>query len=435
MSRGACPSLHAPMPSGDGLLVRMSLRSTLSLETFDELCAAARRHGNGVMEITARGNLQIRGLTPRSAEEFAADVMALGIAPPAGVPITISPLAGLEGSDTIDVTPLAGRLAEAAGASTLGPKVAIVLDDGGNLHLDAVSADVRLVWSEACWHVALAGDAAGAAGLGAIAQDAAFDTVTRLLAVIAARGPNARARTVISTEGLAPFRDAVGDLLFAACAPPRRTPCEPLGLHALRAGKAAQGLGLPFGHGRSTALQALMRAAQRAGSGGLRLAPGRALLLLLDAPEEADAVREAAADLGLIVCADDPRRAIVACPGAPACASGEMPARDLAATLAAAAAPLLRSSVRLHLSGCPKGCAHPLPAALTVVGRKGACGLVFDGTAREPPAAVITPQALTALLADLAGQTQPHQSAMEPGGLAPLAAAVDALRHQQVRHG
>jgi len=41
MSRGACPSLHAPMPSGDGLLVRMTLRSTLSLETFT---SCARRH-------------------------------------------------------------------------------------------------------------------------------------------------------------------------------------------------------------------------------------------------------------------------------------------------------------------------------------------------------------------------------------------------------
>jgi precorrin-3B synthase len=433
MSRGACPSLHAPMPSGDGLLVRMTLRSTLSLETFAALCAAARRHGNGVMEITARGNVQIRGLTRRSAEEFATDVTALGIAPPAGVPITISPLAGLEGGETIDVTPLAERLAEAAGASALGPKVSIVLDGGGSLHLEAVSADVRLVWSEAGWHVALAGDAAGAAGLGAVAQDAAFDTVMRLLAVIAARGPNARARTVMSTEGLAAFREAVGDLLFAASAPPRRAPSEPLGLHALRAGKAAQGLGLPFGHGLSTALQALMTAARRAGSTGLRLAPGRALLVLLDAPDQADAVREAARDLGLIVRAGDPRRAIVACPGAPACASGEIPTRDLAATIAAAAAPLLAGAVRLHLSGCPKGCAHPLPAALTVVGREGACGLVFDGTAREPPAAVITPQALTGLLADLAGQTRPHQSVID--GRARLAAAIGALRHQQVRHG
>jgi precorrin-3B synthase len=438
MTRGACPSLHAPMPSGDGLLVRMTIRSTLSLETFEELCELARRYGNGVMEITARGNLQIRGLTPRFADAFVADITALGIVAPEGVPITISPLAGLEGAGTIDVVPLAERIAKAAGATgatVLGPKVSVVLDGGGQLHLDAVFADVRLIWGEAGWHVALAGDATHAAGLGAIARGAAMDAVMRLLAVIAARGPNARARTVISAEGLAPFRRAVRDLLFEACAPPRRAPSEPLGLHSLRGAKAAQGLGLPFGHGLSSGLKTLMTAARRAGSTGLRLAPGRALLVLLDAPTQADVVCEAARDLGLIVRADDPRRAIVACPGAPACASGEMATRDLAATIAAAAAPLLDGSIRVHLSGCPKGCAHPLPATLTVVGREGACGLVFDGSAQEPPAAVITSQALTTLLADLAGQNRPPPTAVGQGSAARLAAAIGALRHQQARHG
>ena len=435
MTRGACPSLHAPLPSGDGLLVRMSVRSTLSLTAFAELCDAAHRHGNGVMEITARGSLQIRGLTARSADAFAADVMALGIGPPAGVPITISPLAGLEGDGTIDVTPLARAIADAAGGIALGPKVSVVLEGGGELHLDAVGADVRLRWGGACWHVAVAGDAAHAAAVGAIAPGAAVDAVVRLLTVIAARGPNARARPVIAAEGLAPFRAAVDDLLFAASAPPWRPPSEPIGLHGLRAGKAAQGLGLPFGHGPSTGLRTLMAAARRAGSTGLRLAPGRALLVLLDAAEQAEAVRAAARDLGLIVRADDPRRAIVACPGAPACASGEMAARDLAAAVAAAAAAQFDGSVRLHLSGCRKGCAHPLPAALTVVGRAGACGLVFDGSAREPPAAVMTPQALMALLAHSAGQIGPHPTAFESGDAQRFAAAIDALRHRQVRHG
>jgi precorrin-3B synthase len=429
MSRGACPSLHAPMPSGDGWLVRMTIRSTLPLETFAGLCDAARRHGNGVMEITARGNLQIRGLTPGSAEAFAADVIALGIAPGSGVPITISPLTGLEGDGTIDVTPLADQIAQAARTLALGPKASIVLDGGGDLHLDAVSADVRLNWGEACWHVALAGDAAHATRLGAIAPGAAVETVTQLLTVMAARGPH-RARTVIATGDLASFRDAVHELVFEASILPPRAPSEPIGLHALRAGRAALGLGLPFGHGLSTALMALTTAAQRAGATGLRLAPGRALLVLLDAPGQAAAVREAATDAGLIVRADDSRRAIAACPGAPACASGEMAARDLADTIAAVAAPLLKGSVRVHLSGCPKGCAQPLPAALTVVGRAGACGVVFDGTAQDPPTAVLTPQALTALLADLADQSRQQQMP-----LARLAAAIDALRQQQARHG
>jgi len=60
---------------------------------------------------------------------------------------------------------------------------------------------------------------------------------------------------------------------------------------------------------------------------------------------------------------------------------------------------------------------------------------VFDGSAQESPAAAITPQALTALLSELAGQTRTQQTAMEQGGAARLAAAIGVLRHLQARHG
>ena len=52
------------MPTGDGLLVRMLPIGTIALEDFGTLCVAAREHGNGVIEITARGSIQVR---PRRA--------------------------------------------------------------------------------------------------------------------------------------------------------------------------------------------------------------------------------------------------------------------------------------------------------------------------------------------------------------------------------
>ena len=59
--RGACPGLSAPMPTGDGLLVRLLPIGTISLDAFTVLGAAARAHGNGVIEITARGSIQSAG--------------------------------------------------------------------------------------------------------------------------------------------------------------------------------------------------------------------------------------------------------------------------------------------------------------------------------------------------------------------------------------
>ena len=58
LARGACPCLAEPMETGDGLLARIVPTGLIPIDAFAALCAAARTHGNGQMEITARGSLQ-----------------------------------------------------------------------------------------------------------------------------------------------------------------------------------------------------------------------------------------------------------------------------------------------------------------------------------------------------------------------------------------
>ena len=70
--RGTCPALSTPMPTGDGWLVRLLPIGTIGLDAFAALCDAAQAHGNGVVEVTGRGSIQVRGLTPDSAPRFAA---------------------------------------------------------------------------------------------------------------------------------------------------------------------------------------------------------------------------------------------------------------------------------------------------------------------------------------------------------------------------
>src|SRR5262245_66006804 len=79
--------------------------------------------------------------------------------------------------------------------------------------------------------------------------------------------------------------------------------------------------------------------------------------------------------------ADDPLRRVVACTGAPMCPEALAETRELATTLA----PYIAPEVRLHVSGCAKGCAHPATAAITLVGTADGFDLVRNGSARDVP--------------------------------------------------
>ena len=88
LRRGACPSIATPMQTGDGLLVRLRPAApALSAGDLAAIATLARDHGNGLIEITARGNLQLRGLTEASVPRLAAGLQAAGIVPQAGVAI------------------------------------------------------------------------------------------------------------------------------------------------------------------------------------------------------------------------------------------------------------------------------------------------------------------------------------------------------------
>ena len=124
-------------------------------------------------------------------------------------------------------------------------------------------------------------------------------------------------------------------------------------------------MALPFGQAHALDLIALARIAEANGVDWTALAPQRTLLLGPIDEMTAFALGTAADTLGFIVDARDARRRIAACAGAPACASGFIPSRELAAQIAER---LPQGSFALHVSGCSKGCAHPRPSPLTILG-------------------------------------------------------------------
>ena len=137
--RGACPALFTPMQTGDGLLARILPAEGITTAAFTAFCAAARRHGNGTIEVSARGSLQVRGLTAASAPRFADEVAALDVAA-LGVPVLSDPLPDHPAA-LIDAGVMAAKLRVAISDANLAPapKVCVVVDGGGGLHLDTLS--------------------------------------------------------------------------------------------------------------------------------------------------------------------------------------------------------------------------------------------------------------------------------------------------------
>lgn len=409
LRRGWCPSLSVPMATGDGLLARLTPGGdTIALDAFDRLCVAAREHGNAIIEVTSRGNIQVRGLSTTSTPAFAAAVEPLGI-DCRGPQVLTPPLSGLDADKDMKILALARALRAAIERAPFAPrlpaKASIVLDGDGALHLDGIVADIRLramgCDGETRFHVAVAGDATAAHPLGAVLPASAVECALRLLEALAAKAPSRRMREALREEGAQPFRAAIADLLIEHQPPRTRAPVSAVGIHLLRTQRVAVGLGLPFGHADSEMLRRLVAIARGAGAAGLRTAPDRTLLVVDLALDATPAFVAEAGALGFVVEANDPRRRIVACPGAPICASGQIPARALAPMIAQAvelpvAAVPGRGGVT-HLSGCAKGCAHPSRARLAVFGRAGACDVFVDDTLLETVSVNVLPALLVRL--------------------------------------
>ena len=71
--KGWCPSAHRAMQSGDGLVARIRPRGgRLSAAQAVAIAELAERYGNGMIDLTGRTNLQVRGLRAQGHEALVA---------------------------------------------------------------------------------------------------------------------------------------------------------------------------------------------------------------------------------------------------------------------------------------------------------------------------------------------------------------------------
>lgn len=367
--KGWCPGAHRPMMSGDGLVVRVRPpRGELTPEQARGLAHLATTHGHGMLELTNRANVQVRGVLPAAHAPLRDGLAALGLLDADGDAeshrnIVVNPFRpqAIDDPETHCAEGLALGLA-APEFQPLPSKFGFIVDAGPQRRLAEVSADVRIESSasglmvrlDGCAHGRRVADAEAAVRL---ALEAASWFITS--GGIAADGRGRMRRHLAGGAPLPPM--LTGD------AAPNGDAAPPL------PGLCAEGLNIAAAFGQFRA-QDFCRLAD-SGTRVLRITPYRMIHL----PDLRDA-RPFNGDL--IATPDDPLLGVIACTGAPGCPQSSVETRALARRLA----PRLPRGVTLHVSGCAKGCALPGPADLTLVGRDGAFDLVTHAAPWDAPA-------------------------------------------------
>ena len=81
--KGWCPTALRPMQSGDGMIVRIRPRmARLTPQQARGLAAASAKYGNGLIDLSARGNIQLRGIRTGTHHALLADLDALHLIDP-----------------------------------------------------------------------------------------------------------------------------------------------------------------------------------------------------------------------------------------------------------------------------------------------------------------------------------------------------------------
>ncbi|MCO5090635.1 precorrin-3B synthase [Bosea sp. (in: a-proteobacteria)] len=402
LRRGWCPGTLKPMETGDGWLVRLHPPGArLTSAQLRRIAALAADHGNGLIEISARANLQLRGVTAASHPKLVASLLAEHLVDehegegPQRLTL-LSPLASPprhDGGAPIDTILLAERIERAARTIPgLPAKFGIVVDDCRLQSLDGFTGDIRLFGTDAGRVILCLADRLWR---GPLDESEAAPAVEAIL-----RGFSALRRD--APERIRRLRDLPPDALAGlttlpeASAPAPRPPPRRAGLFALEGNRFAALIGLPFGRCDAATLDRLGAHAEAGAE--VRFSPWRGLAFRDLGLAQAERLLALAGELGLVTRDDEPRLSVQACTGSPACSRAETPAMADAAALAGAAADLIARGATFHVSGCVKACAHPAAADLTLVGRAGRYDVVCGGTARDEPIATLDLSAIVARL-------------------------------------
>ncbi|MEU1737145.1 precorrin-3B synthase [Streptosporangium sp. NPDC020145] len=376
----ACPGALQVHSAADGGLARVRVPGgRLTAPQLRELASAAKTCGNGVVELTSRANVQVRGLG--AGDAFAARMAQAGLLPSATHErvrnVLASPLSGLDGRGILDVGPLTReldlRLCGTPALAGLPGRFLFALDDGRGdvawLGADAAilptgPGEVALLLAEAD------------SGLRMPPGSAVAALLTAAEAFLTEPGVReGRVWRIGELPGCAERVAArVAATLETTSAPVRRDPVPapshgPVGTVEQPSGLNTLGVTAPLG--RLTSAQAALLAGLAVEE--VRLTPWRGVVLPGLSPAALSGVAGRLVAAGLVLDPASPWTGVTACAGRPGCAKSLADVRADAARWIAAesdppsAVPARPGTLPVHWAGCERRCGRPRGRAVDVV--------------------------------------------------------------------
>lgn len=346
--------------------------------------------GNGRMELTGRGNLQLRGLMSGAEDELATRLSTHGLLPsPAhdrARNVLASALSGRDGLGALDVRPLVAeldrRLCASVELAELPGRFLFALDDGRG-DVAGMRADAAVLGLPGQrFALQLGGQDSGLRLPARVA-------VTALLVsaqVFLRRRVDERVWRVAELPGgpltVVPEIELVlgGDVTSGPrVTVPERNPHGTVGRIEQTDGRVALAVGVPLGELTQGRCKLLAELAERQ----VVLTPWHGVVLTDLSPSAVGAAMSRLVGAGLVLDPTAPALGVSACTGRPGCASAlaDVRADALAEEPAAAAVagPQASWSLPVHWSGCARRCGRPTGPVVDVVAGEDGYQVLRDG--------------------------------------------------------
>ncbi len=444
LKRGWCPGALRPMQSGDGLILRVRPRAgALSLDAMLDIAHGALQYGNGILDLTRRANLQVRGLCEKNLPGMhdilhAHDLLDETQAAEQVRNIMLSPLTSIDPAELLDIRPIAqaleARLTHDERLWRLPGKFGFILESGASPGLENERADIRLVAIQN--EKGRIGFKVGLDRPETIKwvgetfendREHLIDILANIALAVISQAPKdtkqvPRMRNLSFEKFSLVEKSARSEFNVIAQPDMRQAPPSsqessrseissscPLGLIEFENDHPILALALPFGSQTAQNWISLVEAAKSAGIVELRLSPWRTVYLPLPSKNCAPPLLEAATQASFVSDHNNPLLKIDACPGAPACTSAMSDTRKDARAIAAQMR-FTETIKSIHVSGCEKGCARSKPAHMVLVAKSNGYALARNATVSQAPETLVPYDRVSRIIEEIEPLLGPSQN-------------------------